>query len=307
MEVLRAKQAVALKNLLLATDFSQVSEHALFYAAGIAQRHGSKVYVVHVIPHERPLPGYPFPAVPDRSRSEAEADLDSVAHWEPLEHIPHELLLEEGPIWQALSRIIEDKEIDLLVVGTHGRGGFKKIVIGSVAEELFRLAPCPVLTVGPEVRAKVESAGEIRRILFTTDFGTASLNALPYAIALANESQAQLTLLHVLAPMPVLDVGPYWYVGTDVIERQEKNRANCIEQLRQLIPSRSEPVRDLQFLVGFGFVPDVIVKTAAEQQASLIVLGVNQVALVRVSAHVPWAIAHEVVCHAKCPVLTIKG
>jgi nucleotide-binding universal stress UspA family protein len=300
-------QGISLKNILLATDFSQFSEYALRYAVGIARSHGSKVYAVHVVSPEKPAALYPEPALPQRTHAETEREMKNFVGWEPLAQIPHEVLLEEGSIWNVIYRIIRERDIDLLVLGTHGRGGIRKIVLGSAAEELFRLAWCPVLTIGPAVTPATEVAATFRHILFATDFGAASLRALPYAISLATENQADLTLLHVLPGVTGFDISPYWRAAEDVIEQHEKARAASVEQLQRLLPPESKLGGRVQALVEFGPAADRILKTAAERQADLIVMGVNWTASVRASAHLPWAIAHEVVCHAKCPVLTVRA
>jgi nucleotide-binding universal stress UspA family protein len=309
METIELKQSVTFKNILLATDFSEVSRNSLPYAAAIASRFGSKIYLVHVVPPEArmPIPIEPMPAELDRARLNAGAEMKAFLHGDWLGDIPHEVLLEEGPVWDVLSELIQRNEIDLLVLGTHGRGGLKKVILGSVAEELFRLASCPVLTIGPAVAGERECAKAFRQILFATDFGPASLNALPYAISLAKESKARLILLHVVMPVPVLDVGPYWYAGTDLVEQQKKNRARYLARLKELIPPEVDLPFDPEFLVDFDFAPEAILKIAADLQADLIVMGVNQSAWARASAHLPWATAHEVVCHAKCPVLTVRS
>jgi nucleotide-binding universal stress UspA family protein len=210
METIALKQSVTFKNILLATDFSEVSRKAAPYAAAIASRYGSKVYLVHVIPPEArmPIPMEHLPAQLDRSRLDADRDMKTFLRGDLLNEIPHKVLLERGPIWDRLSELIQQDEIDLLVVGTHGRGGLKKVILGSVAEELFRLASCPVLTVGPTVPTESAGPKEFHRILFATDFGPASIHALQHAISLATESNARLLLLHVVLPVPVLDVGP---------------------------------------------------------------------------------------------------
>ncbi len=309
METIELKESITFKNILLATDFSEVSRKAVPYAAAIASRFGSKIYLVHVIPPEArmPVPMEHLPAQLDRSRLNAERDMKAFLRGDSFGDIPHEVLLEEGPIWDVLSELIQRDEIDLLVLGTHGRGGLKKVILGSVAEELFRLASCPVLTVGPAVPAETAGPKEFRRILFATDFGPASLNALPYAISLATESKARLKLLHVVMPVPVLDVGPYWYAGTDLVEQQKAAKARYLGRLKELIPPEANLPSAPEFLVDFDFAPDAIVKIAADSQADLIVMGVNQAASARASAHLPWATAHEVVCHAKCPVLTVRS
>ena len=308
METIDVKQSVSFKNILLATDFSEVSRKAVPYAAAIASRYGSKIYVVHVIPPEprTPVPMEHLPEL-DRGRLTAERNMKAFLRGDELREIHHEVLLEQGPIWDALSALIQQDEIDLLILGTHGRGGLKKVILGSVAEELFRLAPCPVLTVGPAVPAATAGANAFHRILFATDFGPASLNALPCALSLAIESKARLMLLHVVMPVPVLDVGPNWYVGADLVEQQKTAKARSLGRLRDLIPPDVNLPFDPEFLVDFDFTPDAIVKIAADTHADLIVMGVNQAASARASAHLPWATAHEVVCHAKCPVLTVRS
>jgi nucleotide-binding universal stress UspA family protein len=300
---------VTFKNILLATDFSEVSRRALPYAAAIASRYGSKIYLVHVIPPgaRMSMPIEPFPPELEDDRVKAGREMMDFLRGDPLGGIPREVVLEQGPIRDALSSLIQRGDIDLLILGTHGRGGLKKVFLGSVAEELFRLAPCPVLTVGPAVPAAAAGPKEIRRILFATDFGPASLNALHYAISFANESKARLTLLHVVMPVPVLDVGPYWYAGTNPVEQQKTEKARYLGRLKDLIPPTANLPFDPEFLVDFDFTPDAIVKIADDAKADLIVMGVNQTASARASAHLPWATAHEVVCHAKCPVLTVRS
>jgi nucleotide-binding universal stress UspA family protein len=308
METIELKQSVTFKNILLATDFSEVSRKTVPYAAAIASRYGSKIHLVHVIPPaaRMPIPMEPLPIELDYSRQNAERDMKAFLRGDLLRGIPHEVLLEQGPIWDTLSALIQRDEIDLLILGTHGRGGLKKVILGSVAEELFRLASCPVLTVGPAVP---ESVGpkEFHRILFATDFGPSSLNALQCAISLAVESKARLMLLHVVMPVPVLDVGPYWYAGTDLVEQKKTVKARYVGQLKDLIPPEANLPFDPEFLVDFDFAPDSIVKIAADTRADLIVMGVNQAAWARAAAHLPWATAHEVVGHAKCPVLTVRS
>ena len=92
--------------------------------------------------------------------------------------------------------------IDLIVLGSHGKHGLKKLVLGSAAEQIFRHADCPVLTVGPKVVAPGPGEVAFKHILFATDFSAGSLRALPYALSLAEENQARLALLHVTPLVP---------------------------------------------------------------------------------------------------------
>src|SRR5271157_5610792 len=121
---------------------------------------------------------------------------------ESLKDVEHKELIEQGEIPEVISKLVRKHGIDLIVVGTGGRKGLGKLLLGSVAEEIFRHAACPVLTMGPHATGW-EIDGNLRHILLATDFGAESVHGLPYAISLAEENRARLTLLHV-APEPGL-------------------------------------------------------------------------------------------------------
>jgi nucleotide-binding universal stress UspA family protein len=110
----------------------------------------------------------------------------------------HEALFGTGDVWTVLSRLIRERDIDLVVLGTHGRTGARKLLMGSIAEKVFRHATCPVLTAGPNVSPNPEGKARFQPILFATDFGKESLEALPFALHLAEKGRAQLTMLHVV-------------------------------------------------------------------------------------------------------------
>jgi len=306
METLEQVSAVGLKNILLATDFSKSSAHALAYATSLAKHYGSKLHVLHVMKWAgRPLmPLEPLPKELDPERQEAEAALLGIIRDLQRENIAHDVLLREAPIWESLSDVIERKDIDLLVLGTSGREGVRKLLFGSVAEEVFRRASCPVLTVGPHAASPEK---EFRRILFPTDFSLASLNALPYAIALAEEHGAQLVLLHMVVPFPVMDMGGGLYTSRDISEWQERAHSDAMQRLRELVPADASLEAEPQCLVEFGYQAECITGTAAQKNSDLIVMGVKRTQLPRTAAHLPWPITHQVVCHATCPVLTLKG
>jgi nucleotide-binding universal stress UspA family protein len=242
-------------------------------------------------------------------RIQADRDMQNFLADESLDHIDHEASMERGRIQNVLPELIRDHEIDLLVLGTHGRGGIGALFLGSVAEEIFRLVCCPVLTVGPGVPAQPKNSGHVRLILFATDFGSASLAALPYAISLAKEDNSKLVMLHVLPPIPSLNASLPWYSRAELIDQQQPTRETTLERLAQLLPK--EQVQQSPFLpeclASFDSLPWGILNIAEERQADLIVMGVNRAASVRASSHVPWAVAHEIVRYARCPVLTVRA
>lgn len=305
MTTVELEKSVTFKNILVATDFSDASKHALQSAAGIAEVNEAQLFVLHAMaPEPRlPVPLDPLPAS-DRDLSEAKLNLQKVVCAEPFSRVQHEEILERGPVSEVVLDAIRRKKIDLLVLGTHGRTGLKKIVLGSVAEELFRRAPCPVLTVGPSaLRAR-----QIRRVLFATDFGPSSVQALSYAIDFANKAGGELILLHLVFPLPAEYVGPSWYPGADLVEREQASKRQFTEQLRKLLPSNSGLKCNVEHLVEFHFVSEGIINVAKERDVDMIVMGVRESRMYapRLAAHVPWAIAHEVVCRAECPVLTVR-
>jgi nucleotide-binding universal stress UspA family protein len=303
------KISISFKNILLATDFSQVSDHALAYAAIIARLQNGNLLLAHALAPEArtAVPLDSLLASLDRDLQEARVHMWQLMREKSLEHIAHEYVIERGPTSEVILDLIARNNIDLLVLGTHGRGGLKKLLLGSVAEELFRLATCPVLTVGPRAFGPCTAEPGIRRILFATDFSPASLSALPYAIAIARASTAQLVLLHTLSVAPLAEEASAWPLAPDVIEWVEKTRLSTLGQLRKLIPPNENLPHNPEFLVTLGFVPEEIVKAAGEANADLIVMGVNASSTARAAAHLYWSTAHHVVCEAKCPVLTIRG
>src|SRR5215472_18764432 len=116
------------------------------------------------------------------------------------------MVLKQGNPWPEMRDLIEQSDIDLIVLGTHGRGLIGTLLLGSVAEQVLRHATCPVLTVGPDVLTSLLDRERFGHILFATDFSDGSMHALPYALSLAEENDAELTLMHVLEqlePLPL--------------------------------------------------------------------------------------------------------
>ncbi len=286
---------VAFKNILFATDFSDVSQHALLHALAIAKRYDSKFAVVHVAPPEAqiPIPIEPVPLEMDWQKKKAAESLARLEDYEPLHMYPHDTVLKQGNPWSEISEIIADKGIDLIVLGTHGRGLIGTLVLGSVAEQVLRHATCPVLTVGPDVARSLIDHEHLSHILFATDFSEGSMHALPYALSLAEENDAELTLLHVLEelrPMP--------------IEYSKGLLADYRKRLWDLVPAEASLWCKPQVVVEMGGAAASIVHTADDRKVDLIVMGAHHGGTV--ANHLPWTVIHSVVRHARCPVLTAR-
>lgn len=302
-----AKATISAKNVLYATDFSPTSEAAFPYAAAIARKFGSVLHVAHVVSDTSLLlmtggvDYVTFGTLYEDAHSIAKEKVNRVTS--RLGSIPNRCYVRHGKVWPNLKAIVAENAIDLIVVGTHGRTGIGKMVVGSVAEDILRHASCPVLTVGPNIcgRAKLpafDSHGaalapvelELRQILYAANFAPASLQVAPVAVGLAEKFEARLTLMHVLENYSNLDSRP------GPIE-------DAVRRLQALVPKDAALPYAPEIVMEFGSPWHCIVKKAAELDTDLLVLGAqpNDHA-----THVPWSAVNQVVAHANCPVLTVR-
>jgi nucleotide-binding universal stress UspA family protein len=301
--------ALSLKNVLFATDFSATSEAALPFAAAVCRHFGSRLHIAHVLSDVSLLTmtgGVDYislSTVHEDAHNEAKERLEQISA--RLEGIPQRNYVLHGQVWKNLAGVVEENGIDLIVLGTHGRTGLGKLLPGSVAEDILRHAPCPVLTVGPKVcgRAKLpafQTCGrdlapvelELRQIVFATNFAKSSAWVAQQAVSLAEEFRARLTLLHV--------VEGYTRLGSRLGPIEEGLRG-----LQNLVPKNAALPYLPETLLEFGSAPECILKIASEREADMIVLGARAAAEVG-TTHLPWSTAYGVIAQAHCPVLTIR-
>jgi len=300
VHTVEAGKRIALKNILFATDFSSCSNSALPYALSLVRCYAATLYAAHVMPTKAELvllSPETWPTLADEEDKWARASFKQLES--QLREIPHEVLMPIGKIAPALTALIESRKIDLLVLGTHGRAGLGKLLIGSVAEEVFRRASCPVMTVGPHASSKVQNEIHFQHILFATDFSPDSLAALPYAVSLAKEDQAKLTFLHVVE-QPAAGI-----VDLDAVT------SALMLRLHKLIPAAAESWCHAECLLEFGrqFASPArrILEIVRAQVADLIVLGVRPVhGSLGLTTHLSSTTA-QILTQAACPVLTVRG
>jgi nucleotide-binding universal stress UspA family protein len=302
--------ALSVKNVLFATDFSPTSEAAMPYAAAICRRFGSTLHTAHVLSDTGLLMmtgGVDYVSLGtlyEDAHTEAKEKLDHMALC--LEGIPHRCYVRHGQVWKSLAGIIEQSEIDLIVVGTHGRGGLGKLLLGSVAEDILRHAPCPVLTIGPKVAGHAKLPVfetrrrdlappdlDLRQVVCATNFAPVAVRVVQAAVALAEEFRSRLTLLHVIEE--------YTELG-----RRPGPIEDGVQHLRELIPASAALQYAPETVLDFGPAAECILKVAADREADMIILGARSSAEVG-TTHLPWSTAHHVVANAPCPVLTIHG
>jgi nucleotide-binding universal stress UspA family protein len=306
----KAAARFGVKNLLYATDFSATSEAALPYATAICRRFGATLHVVHIISDAALIMmtgGVDYVSMGtlyDDANIEATKKLEQLtARFADITHKTH---IGHGAVWANLADVIETNAIDLIIVGTHGRTGLGKLLLGSVAEDILRHASCPVLTVGPKVaghdklpdyvnhkRDLAPSELDLRQILFATNFAQNAASIAQTAVSLAEEFEAQLTVMHVIEDYAQLGSRP------DPIDQR-------VRRIKDLIPKNAALQYPPASVLEFGAASDRILKVAADREADLIILGARPAAEAG-SSHLPWSTAHAVIAQAPCPVLTLRG
>jgi nucleotide-binding universal stress UspA family protein len=306
----KATHALSVRNVLFATDFSAASEAALPYATAICRRFGSTLHVAHVLSDVNVLMmtgGVDYVSmgtIYEDAHTEAKEKIDQIAS--RLEGIPYHSYIRHGQVWKNLATLIDENEIELLVLGTHGRTGVGRLLLGSVAENILRHSPCPVLTVGPKVagHAKLPEFGkeaelspielELRQIICATSFVPDAPLIARSAVRLAEEFMARLTLMHVIEDFTQLGSRP------GPIEKG-------IEWLRSLVPKNATLQYAPEIVLEYGPVANTILKIAADREADLLVLGVRPSEDLVGATHLPWHTAHQVLVQAHCPVLTVRA
>ena len=294
---------IELRRILCPSDLSGYSARALAQARRIAERRGSSLTVLHVIPTTVPTAGgfaaFTNPALlyPDVREHALSALRRSVERTGPA-RLPAEVEVREGVPAEEILKRARDLPADLLVIGTHGRGGFEKWVLGSVTERVLRKARCPVLAV-PARGALPRGPALFDPILWATDFSAPSTAALAHAVSLARLDRARLLLLHVVSHAS--EAGEPGSRPDLAAELQERAR----EWLRSCVPTQVRSQCPVEEIVGVGKAHREIVRIARERGAQLIVMGAQGADAL--DAMIFGSTAQRVMKMSPCPVLTARA
>jgi nucleotide-binding universal stress UspA family protein len=296
---------VEIRHILCPIDFSDTSRHALQHAVAIAGWYESRMTALHVVHplflSEPPILFADFVG-PARTDADRDALRERLADWlkaAAAAGVTTDVEVEDG---QPAVRILERATAlpaDLIVMGTHGRGGFDRLLLGSVAEKVLRKAVCPVLTVPPPA----VTAGKLpyARLLCPVDFSPSSLSALRFALSVAQESGAHVTILHVFdwpaddeLIVERLDSSDF----RSLVERQASDRLN--ELITADVRTWCEP----EIKLSYGKPYRRIVELAERERADLIVMGVHGRNVLDLMLF--GSTTNQVVRRAPCPVLTLR-
>src|SRR5947209_4154824 len=290
MNVIETCTNVSFKNILFLTDLTEASQAAYTYALALARQYHARIYPAHAISSR-------VPAQFERNTTEISRQRQNNAR-EQLTGlvknagIGYLTLVTEEALEEAVPRWIRELNIDLIVMGTHGRRGLERFLLGSTAEIIFRTATCPVLTVGPHVVPRTEKELQFSKILFATDLTRSSESAITFAYSCALDRLAHLTLMHVLPE------------GTHRQPDGHHIREFALTELKQLLPEVMELWHEPQFMVEEGDAAEHIVNYAADEHIDLIVLGLPQDK--RFTNHFHTGVTYRVVSSAPSAVLTIR-
>lgn len=302
---------VTFGRILCPVDYSETAARAVHYADAIAGWYGATLIVQHVyLPLTVGVPGMPdvVETLSDPETARLTAETRAFAIKAGCSRPGPSVVIDAGrPADEIVARVARDAP-DLLVIGTHGAGGFRHLVLGSVTEKVLRQVACPVLTVPPRAHADA-AVLPFRRIVCAVDFSEWSLAALRIAAALAEPCQATVVAVHAIEwpwhepPAPRFDeLPPTQATALQEYRRYVTDRATA--RLEATVQDLVGGGRETDSVIVHGTPHEAVLRVAADRAADLIVLGVHGRSSVDVAFF--GSTTHQVVRHAGCPVLTVR-
>jgi nucleotide-binding universal stress UspA family protein len=295
----------AVRRVLHATDLSTASRPAWEYAQELGRLFGAEVLVLHVVPVTPvPFTAYlPWKLVEELREVEerkARAQLDTLLEGPRDPRVKIRVHIERGAPSSQILEVAREENTDLIVMGTHGHSGLGRVLLGSVADRVVRLAPCPVVTV-PAAMEPPPSRARIARICFATDFSPSAQAAWPWALSLAEAAGTDVDLVHVtMLPVSDRDLSPD-ALGRMAELLHEQGQAEAERFLR----NGSLPRERVQVIIRRGVVSDQILHAARDRGADLIVMGTQGW-----SGLLRWtlgSVAHHVIQAAPRPAVLTVG
>lgn len=315
---------IEMKRILCPIDFSDGSRRALDHAFALARWYGASITALHV----SALPTVPYAAGPvvlepvvgaHPNLEEVRALVLKFVGTESAPGVPVEALVREGRAADQILAVAGELAVDLCVLGTHGRSGFERLLLGSVAERVLRKAQCAVMTVPASLADAVPASPVVfKTILCPVDFSPSSMHALEYALSLAQEADGCLVVLHVVPDLEgigIVDerefdgpVGPPPRTTHDKMTVTDYLRQRVWDariRLRGVVPADAAEFCKPETLLARGKVWQEILRVAADRSSDLIVMGVQGRGVTDLLLF--GSTTHHVVRQATCPVLTLRS
>ncbi|MGD2125325.1 MAG: universal stress protein [Desulfobacteraceae bacterium] len=296
---------VHLERILCTTDFSDFSNHAVPYGIALARDFRAKLYLCHVIDlSSAAIYGEAVLALDEQQKRMTQYAQEQISALMGAHSIDSEPLITTGHPAHEISRLAQEKGVDLTIAASHGRSGLKRLILGSVTERLMRTLPCPLLIVRSPERGFITPADQeikLRRILVGCDFSPDSSLAFQYGLSFAQEFQSDLHLVHVIQP-PVYEnlVKP---TSARTEEFQQDLRDELHERLTSLVPEEAHSWCTPITTLLAGQPDEELTKYAVVNDIDLIVLGVRGQSLVETL--LVGSTTDRVIRRAPCPVLSV--
>jgi len=299
--------AMRVRKILFPTDFSSCADQALSHAIFLADKYVGALHLLHVMvlheddPHN---PAHHFPNIAEiASRLKEKAAFEMTADIEALKATTLDVKKVQLRGIAAAPVILDyakENDIDLIVMGTHGRRGLRYLLLGSVADEVVRMAPCPVLTIRQRDSRQVDA---VKQILVPIDFSNFARQAFSYAVDVASLYGADLQLLHVIEEA----IHPAFYVtGKDsVFDFMPDLRSRSKQGLEQILREHGGEGSRASVHLREGRAAQEIVQFATQNHSDLIVIATH--GLTGFKHLLLGSVTEKVVSMAPCPVLTVKA
>jgi nucleotide-binding universal stress UspA family protein len=299
---------VQLERILCTTDFSEASNRSVVFGQLLAQEFGATLYVCHIIDLSSVAIYGEFQVDPvgqqERIRVDAEDQLQQLLGSLPVQW---ESIIDVGQPSEEIGRIVEEKQIDLVISATRGRSGLKRLILGSVTERLMRSLTCPLLVVRSKDPAPPDPADQsiqLGKILIGCDFSGDSRLAVEYGLSLAQEFEAELHLVHVIAPPTYPE---FLKTGTSAAHGIQDHVLSELltQKLQDLVPGEARNWCRLHTALLEGPPYQELIEYADRQSMDMIVMGMRGHGLVRTL--LLGSTTDRVVRHTPCPVLVVSS
>lgn len=298
---------VTFTHVLYPTDLSEASLPAFRYAVALARWHGATLTVLHVVPTFDPRPGpheWLGDANPVLASLPPETVRSEMARLLPMDEadgVAVTLVARAGGTSASIVDQALESAADLIVIGTHGRSGFNRLLMGSVAEKVLRLAPCPVLTIPPA--ASLTAKPSFLRVLCAVDFSHASEQAVGFALDLTCQAGGTVTVLSVVEWL--IEEQPVADADFDITAIREQMARKARERLHALMSDESRTWCEIEEVVTTGRAHREVVRLAAERKADMIVMGAQGRGGMGLALF--GSTTQQVVRSATCPVLVVHA
>lgn len=299
---------VEFTRILCPIDFSDASIRALTYATALAGWYEARLDVLHVVA------GFEDTQLAERSGHTGER-FTPVSRDDVLSEIGRAIdaagaagvvsatITQEGRAHQVIADCARARSVDLMVMGTHGRSGFNRLLLGSVTEKVLRTAPCPVLTVPPAAPGPTIAGVVFKRTICAIDYSPSALASLRYALELGRQAGGRVTVLHALEYLESDE--PFDHADADSAKRRQFFIEHARERLHAELAGQPTTWCEIEEVIAVDRAYKAILEHASASNADLIVMGAQGTSGLELMVY--GSNTQHVLRAAACPVLTVHA